>query len=1069
MQRLKSFLFIIAIGIFFSSQAQEYQFESKKAEKLYTQLEEWYSEYDYESILDSEEKIAQNFLGKEDTLAALMNSFLGEAYLSWEGDLEKALVYYEKEMEIREKIAPETISNDAIFNIAYIYDELGRYGESEALYFKALEEEEKKVGKKDEQYFIVASALIDHYINTYQPEEGMELAKEIKRHVDKNSYNEAILLRAYAELYTQLGDFKKAEKNIVEAIQILEETGYYPSLEYVYFLNTLSFIYSDRGEYAAVEEILNRSLDILARLQGDYTEDEISIKSNLATVYREMGLHDQARELYNEVRKFDEQYYGKESFAYALSSFGLGLNAYEAGNYLQCIEILEPTLATLESVAGTGNASYAQTASTLASAYIFEEEYEMAQKMTEVAMKSYEEAFSKDNPKYAIALSTSGLLYTHLNELDKALEYREDELKLRGKTLGENHPLYGFSLKRMAALKWQMNEIEDATEHYLETFNNYFTQINAYFPVLSEEEKSNFYYNSLKPAFEQFNSFVIKNKSEDKELIGLMYDYQLATKGLIYYATNKVRESIINSGDSTLIEKYETWISQKEQLAQLFSSSELDKEVRNKKIDSLSTLSEKLEGELSKQSSVFADNFAKTELTWKDVRDKLKPGEAAVEIIRFRDFDPVNAGRFTDEVFYAALIVTPETTDAPDLVVMRNGKQMESRYLANYRNAIRYRISENYSYRLFWRPISNKIGPDVKKIYFSPDGVYNQISIYTLKNPETKKYTIDEFEIQLVTNTKDLLATNDNTNATFEGNSSVLFGYPNYNMGRVEEQEEDNQNNSEEADEDENENRGTRGGVSGSGSRGARGNRGNVGDLQELTRGGIPRGLRGNMLRYMRSNSLLALLPGTKKEVELIDSLYQNKSATTKVLMEEQAVEDSIKKIKNPTILHIATHGFFLEQTQNDELGDVDEYVANPMLRSGLILAGANSFIRYGEIDRENQLKDDGILTAYEAMNLNLDKTELVILSACETGLGEVKNGEGVFGLQRAFKVAGADAIIMSMWTVDDNATQELMTTFYEEWLTTGDKHKSFIAAQKRIKDKWKDPYFWGAFVMIGN
>jgi len=154
--------------------------------------------------------------------------------------------------------------------------------------------------------------------------------------------------------------------------------------------------------------------------------------------------------------------------------------------------------------------------------------------------------------------------------------------------------------------------------------------------------------------------------------------------------------------------------------------------------------------------------------------------------------------------------------------------------------------------------------------------------------------------------------------------------------------------------------------------------------------------------------------------------------------------------------LHIATHGYFQPDNKAEN---------NPLLRSGLMLSGAGSTIR----GISNSSGEDGILTAYEAMNLNLDNTDLVILSACETGLGDIKNGEGVYGLQRAFKVAGAKTLVMSLWKVSDEATQELMVTFCKNWLLSGNKREAFLLAQKALKAKYPEPYYWGAFVMVGE
>ena len=220
---------------------------------------------------------------------------------------------------------------------------------------------------------------------------------------------------------------------------------------------------------------------------------------------------------------------------------------------------------------------------------------------------------------------------------------------------------------------------------------------------------------------------------------------------------------------------------------------------------------------------------------------------------------------------------------------------------------------------------------------------------------------------------------------------------------------------------------------------------------------------------YGQSKQILPL-PGTKVEIEAISRLLKANAYNVKQIMELEASEKNVKAIKGPAVVHIATHGYFLED--NDSKGtlfgvNMESAGNNPLLRSGLMLAGASqtaSGVRQPDLESN----DNGVLTAYEAMNLNLEGTELMVLSACETGLGDVRAGEGVYGLQRAFQVAGAETLIMSLWKVDDAATQQLMTNFYTNWIKTGNKLRAFKQAQQQLMTKYKEPYYWGAFVMLG-
>ncbi len=1045
------FLLIASLPAF-----SQYKFDSKDFKKLYEKCQKAYDDYNYDVLLSAEEELVGFAQPTQDTLTALVYSWLAESH-AVQGDPLKAYQYYQDEFALRQKIQPKEAYDygSIVYNLASFAMDMGNYQESERLFLELVNEDKKKYGTKSEEYAQTVKNLAELYKNTGRYKDAENTLRRLMREAGEKNPQYPSIVTNLAMLYTTTGEFSKSEKTFTRALGLIENGVGSASADYVVALANLSFLYQSAGRYSDAEQTLTDAVAILDRLQGENTEVRSLVVNYMGIVKRRLGLYDDAVRYLQESLALDAELFGEDSPNYAFSLDALGLAYTYQGKHAEAIATFQKALEIIAALMGEESFDYSFTQANLALAYINDGQLDVALNTMTNVLKTDQKVLGEDHPDYANSVHDMGNLYFKRQNLAEAERYFAESLRIRIKAIGATHPKYAETTNKLATLKWAQRDTKAAEALYKETFANFFGQINTFFPILSEDEKSTFYYTKLRKAFEEFNSFAVEQNKENPALTGDMYNFQLATKGLILYATNKVRESILNSGDSTLINKFGDWISQKEQIARLYSASDEEIETRNRKIDSLTQLANTLEKELSTASAAFANTFVQKDYTWQNVRDQLKPGEAAVEIVRFREFKPDSSGFFTDEVYYAALIVRHDTQTQPDIVIIRNGNNMENRYLANYRNAIRYKIEEDHSYGLFWKPIANKL-TGVKKVYFSPDGVYNQISIYSLRNPATERYTLDEIAIQIVTNTKDLIDSPAGSSPALKDGKAMLIGYPNYHKGSFEEMIAQTTTTGDMA--------------SAADVRGTRGTRGSA-PAEENTRGGVsrglPRGIRGNLNRYINSNDLLALLPGTKVEVEKISSLYASANQNSDIVLGDSAVESSIKEVKSPKTLHIATHGFFLENPNADEAVDT-KYVQNPLLRSGLIFAGANSYLASGEISN-NTGNEDGILTAYEAMNLSLEGTDLVVLSACETGLGTVQNGEGVYGLQRAFKIAGAKSMIMSMWTVDDDATQELMTTFYQTWLKTGDKHGSFITAQRELKKKYPEPYYWGAFIMIGD
>jgi CHAT domain-containing protein len=382
-------------------------------------------------------------------------------------------------------------------------------------------------------------------------------------------------------------------------------------------------------------------------------------------------------------------------------------------------------------------------------------------------------------------------------------------------------------------------------------------------------------------------------------------------------------------------------------------------------------------------------------VTYENVKKSLGKNEVAMEMVRYRYFNHT----FTDSIIYQALYVKSDS-GRPKSIELPEGHRMETKFFKYFRNIIITKGEDKFSYKVFWEPIQKEIGLS-SVIYLSPDGVYNQLNLEAIPTPDGK-YVIDNANIVLVSNTKDLYLRKLKAKAGVPSKTATMFGNPAFYASASD-------------------------------------------------------------------NQKILALPGTEKEVNELDQLLKEKGWKTTEYVEGFASEDRVKEMESPKIFHVATHGFTTPVLNKSETAALTESEAmmteNPLMKTGLLLKGAGDIL---DKTNFNYNIESGILTAYEAMSLNLDKTDLVVLSACETGLGEIANGEGVYGLQRAFLVAGAKVLIMSMFKVDDDATQKLILNFYKKWLTTNNMHQSFIDAKKELRAEYPEPYFWAPFMMIG-
>jgi CHAT domain-containing protein/tetratricopeptide (TPR) repeat protein len=1014
---------------------------------------------------------------------------LGENHLDYAGilsnlgiinydraDYDKAEKYYLEALHIREKLVGKDHLDYAgsLTTLGNLYNSKGEYKRAKEMFETAT-----KIYKAKENPFYPLSltnlSMAYRNLNDYKKAESL-LQESLKFTKDSKGVkhpNYANALGKLGEIYLLVYKFEQSKSALTEAAQLKKELLGEKHPQYADVLQTLSSLYIALNDYAQAEELMLQVLQIRKEVFGEKNPKYASALANLATFYLRVDDYLQAETFFNQGLNIIKETAGKNNIDYAGFLNNLGVLYYNFNNYPKAEECYQEALSIRGNLLGKEHPEYAVSLITLANVYISsKKDINKAEAMLRDVLKIYKKNKAEKTVNYAAALSTLSTIKKAQKDYKQAKDLLLESIHLR-KTIsadqgndftltlnnlsiiyqiqkeykksdsllllaaqmtknitGEKNRLYNLYINNLAINQENMGNLKAAFDYRQETADIYLARIEDAFPAMSQKEKSLFL-KDIKENIEASANFTNKALAFNVNATGWFYNYILATKGILLNNQNKIRDRILASKDTSLQNLYQAWQAKRNILAQVYQMPIEEKKSRGLDEKQLEEDANRLEKEISGKSELFAQTNDKKRYTWQEVQKNLKKGEAAIEMIKYRK---TNAD-ILDTLLYAVLVITPQHKDNPEMLILDNGNDLEAKHLKNYQNSIIYQKTDKLSYQQYWKKIADVLYKyKIKKVYLAPDGVYNQINISTLQNPTTLDYVADEIEIQILGNTKELVMNPREKKITIQ--NGVFIGYPDY---------ETTTSNPEETKKN-----------------------------RPLSPNNTTRGwgkLRLDSTQRFFDGSKVIELPGTKIEVENIQAIFNKNKIKSEVYLAEKASESLVKKLQSPQILHIATHGFFLENIEDNDskegtraiMGtDNQKVLENPLLRSGLLFAGASQAL--------SGQNDEGILTSFEATNLDLDNTELVVMSACETGLGVISNGEGVYGLQRAFQVAGARTILMSLWTVSDAATKDLMTLFYENWVTKKQlKREAFRNAQKELKKKYPQPYYWGAFVMVGE
>ncbi len=838
-----------------------------------------------------------------------------------------------------------------------------------------------------------------------------------EKHFGENDPLTGLSLNSLGQNYTNKGDYNEAKRVLLGAVRIFESAPPEGRQSLAQSTYDLAMAYDYNGEYSRAQPLYEKSLTLREELFGSDSAQVAQSLNSLGNLYREKADYTQAEPMFLRALTIRRKLYGPDHPLIAVMINNLAGLYQSQGQTAKAADLFKQAIAIAEKRPNPENLDVAIYLNNLGVLYRTEDP-KQSRVLLERALGLREKILGTHDPEVANSLNNIALLEWREGNFEQAEQKLLRALSILQQALGPAHPNVSQALTNLAFLYGAKGQVKRAINLLESGSDDRDRNLELAIATGSEEQKR-LYMATIAEGTSANISLHLQSAPRSQEAAKLALTTILRRKGRVLDVMSgqlaEMRKDLDPEGQQLLLKL----AGLRGQLSNLVfkGPAENDLERHGTSLKSLQNQIQTIERTISERAAATGVNARVVSI--ENVRGGLPRATALVEIV---EYEPVTISMAAlpqwQKPHYAAYVLTRAgslswvelgVAGRIDIDIARLRASLRSPQSTDYLALGRVVDDE------VMRPIRKLLGK-TRNVFLSPDGALNLLPFSALID-NRGRFLIQDYTFSYLTCGRDLLRLRDHLPSK-EGPVVLADPLFDQNVTAVE-----------------------------------------VGKKQ---------GVAVDERRSMTGTAKFQPLEGTATEAKQLSTILVG----AKVYTGAAATESVLKQLNAPSILHIATHGFFRslrpdtrssgsEATRESNSGS-GALTENPLLRSGLALAGANQL--------NDTHGDDGILTALEAASLNLRGTRLVVLSACETGLGEVQNGEGVYGLRRALVLAGAESQIMSLWKVSDDATQELMVSLYGQLAAGNGRASSLRQVQLALlKDEvYHHPYFWAGFILSG-